>query len=289
MKYPLPPRAVAALSRIGGNATNPGLLFERYVPDWGNAPTSQEKSDWKKTGLTVARDHAPDKESVVACHARWKKVVAKAHAKAFPMKTDWRFLTGLGRKGSLEVGFTFHRYGFAFLPGSSVKGIARAWGLLQVANLMIADDFKEGDLNKLDDVLSTAEAKDFLSGLEYFAGWQAAKPLAENFRTIFGTTGSSGGAVFFDGMPTRLPKLELDIMNPHFSEYYSEKGPPTDRQNPIPVFFLTVMAGQEFNFAVGWRGKLDETLRGRAEEWLKEGLSNLGAGAKTSAGYGYFR
>lgn len=288
MKYPLPPRTVTALGKIGGKVTNPGLLFERYVPDWGNAPTSQDKSDWKKAGLIAARDHAPDKELVTACKTRWEKVIEQSHAKSFRMKTDWRFIAGLGRKGSLEVGFTFHRHGFAMLPGSSVKGIARAWGLLTIAGYLKPEDFKEGRLNELDEALSMDDEKNFLSAFEKFEGWQSARQLAEDFRTIFGTTGAAGGAVFFDGMPTQLPKLELDIMNPHFGDYYSEKQPPTDWQNPIPVFFLAVAKDQEFIFAVGWRGNLNGDLRDKAEEWLRDGLTDLGAGAKTNAGYGYF-
>jgi CRISPR-associated protein Cmr6 len=52
-----------------------------------------------------------------------------------------------------------------------------------------------------------------------------------------------------------------------------------------------VAPGTEFRFAVGWRRPLDDEarkLRDLAKEWLTEGLMELGAGAKTSAGYGYF-
>jgi hypothetical protein len=80
-------------------------------------------------------------------------------------------------------------------------------------------------------------------------------------------------------------------MNPHFPEYYQGKKAPTDCQNPVPIYFLTVAPGTEFRFAVGWRGTLDEKtekLLNKAVEWLKCGLMELGAGAKTSAGYGYF-
>ncbi|MBK9095192.1 MAG: hypothetical protein IPM84_21030 [Anaerolineae bacterium] len=56
------------------------------------------------------------------------------------LRTDWRLVTGLGRKGPLEVGFTFHRYGFPILPGSSLKGLARAWGLLRVAEALDVAD-----------------------------------------------------------------------------------------------------------------------------------------------------
>jgi CRISPR-associated protein Cmr6 len=288
MKYPLPQKPVAALGKIGGKPTNPGLLFDRFAPDWGGAPTKEEKSEWKKAGLTTVRDHATDKDLVTACKARWEKVAKTANATPFLMRTDWRFIAGLGRKGSFEVGFTFHRHGFAMLPGSSVKGIARAWGLLDIANHLRVEDFKEGDLNELDEALRKDEVKGFLSAFEKFAGWQDAQPIAETFRTIFGTTGAAGGAVFFDGMPTQTPKLELDVMTPHFVKYYSGPEYPADTQDPQPVPFLTVAKDQEFVFAVGWRGSRDNPLRGQAEGWLKSGLENLGAGAKTSAGYGYF-
>jgi CRISPR-associated protein Cmr6 len=104
----------------------------------------------------------------------------------------------------------------------------------------------------------------------------------------------SGHAIFLDAIPTHVPELQLDIMNPHFPDYYGDdpKRPtkyPTDWQSPKPVFFLTVAPNTEFCFAVGWRGAANEPLQKRAQEWLTKGLQELGAGAKTSAGYGYFK
>ncbi len=120
-----------------------------------------------------------------------------------------------------------------------------------------------------------------------------AQPLARAFRAVFGTTAGAGQAVFFDAIPAGVPCLELDIMNPHVPDYYREHGktPPTAWQNPNPVYFLTVAPDTEFRFAVGWRGTLDETGRARrdlAKDWLISALTELGAGAKTNAGYGYF-
>lgn len=117
--------------------------------------------------------------------------------------------------------------------------------------------------------------------------------LADAFRAIFGTTACAGQAVFLDAIPAAPPRLELDIMNPHVPDYYRDGGktPPTDWQNPVPVYFLTVAPGTEFQFAVGWRGRLDATGRAhreRAKTWLIAALTELGAGAKTGAGYGYF-
>jgi CRISPR-associated protein Cmr6 len=243
------------------------LIFDRFLPDLSQIPDKQRGDAKKQTLKAITKTaETADKDLLDAWNARWEQTARAAHAKPFPLRTDWRFLTGLGRKGPLEVGFTFHRYGFPILPGSSVKGVARAWATFELGG--------EKEAEKNDD-----------------------------FNTIFGRApksaeepGQSGGAIFFDAVPasTKLPELQLDIMNPHYPDYYGDdpKHPtkyPTDWQSPIPVPFLTVAPGTEFCFAVGWRGTLNATLREKAEKWLKEGLMNLGAGAKTSAGYGYFQ
>ena len=215
-----------------------------------------------------------------------------AQAVAFTLRTDWRLVTGLGRKGPLEVGFTFHRYGFPILPGSSLKGLARAWGLLRVAEALDV-----ADLGRLDAALSQDDNEKFEK--EWPALAQApksaavARRTADGWRELFGTTANAGRAVFLDAIPAAaaVPTLDLDIMNPHYPKYYQGFEAPTDSQNPIPVYFLTVAADTEFQFAVGWRGSLDEhakSYRRTAQTWLRQGLLNLGAGAKTSAGYGYF-
>ncbi|MGQ9768904.1 MAG: type III-B CRISPR module RAMP protein Cmr6, partial [Anaerolineae bacterium] len=129
-----------------------------------------------------------------------------------------------------------------------------------------------------------------------YEAWRESLPVdvqqwAEDFRLIFGTTAVAGRAVFLDAIPKDKPTLDLDIMNPHFPKYYSGEEPPTDWQSPVPVYFLAVAPQTEFRFAVGWRGALDEEakrLQSLAITWLKTGLQELGAGAKTSAGYGYF-
>lgn len=278
--YPIPKDSVRALLSLQrSQPRNPGLIFERFAPNWG---AGFKKPKLKKLGLEAARFPA-DTAALSAYFQRWQAIAAHIHAETFALKTDWRFIPGLGRKGPLEVGFTFHRYGFPILPGSSVKGLARAWAFFQ-----IVEKAQETDLKKLEETLLADGDNE-----KRYDNWKAKHPsagnLADDFRTIFGTTAQAGRAIFLDAIPAKPPKLELDVMNPHFPKYYSGKTEyPTDWQNPIPVFFLTVAAGQEFHFAVGWRGADDADLRQKAAKWLKAGLQNLGAGAKTSAGYGYF-
>jgi CRISPR-associated protein Cmr6 len=292
--FPLPrtTREAWEAHRRNPRATqNPSLVFDRFAPDWGQEPP-REREPWKKRGLHLvceAADRA-DIRLLAGWNARWRAAAAAVGAATFTRTTDWRLITGLGAKGPLEVGFTFHRYGFPILPGSSLKGLARA-----AAFFALADELGEEDLVSLDGTLAldvdAAFAKRFHD--RHAGAGPEARAWAETFRAVFGTTGRAGGAVFLDAIPLGVPKLEIDIMNPHYPEYYREQGdaPPADWQSPIPVYFLAIGEGTTFSFAVGWRARQDDDarrLRGQARAWLEQGLTELGAGAKTSAGYGYF-
>ena len=258
MDYPIPRAAVDALSAHKNSAPqNPGLIFDRFVPDW------RQPGEVKSEGLKdVCKASAKaDGRLLQGWNARWEVTVSAFRGRPRSLKTEWRLIAGLGRKGPLEVGFTFNRYGFPILPGSSVKGIARAYAHL-------VEERDESD-------------SEFLTIL-------GRAPQRGEDETV----AQAGRAVFFDAIPAGVPRLERDIMNPHYPEYYQGNGYPTNWQNPVPVSFLTVAADTEFRFAVGWRGTWDEsaqTLREQAEAWLIGGLTTLGAGAKTSAGYGFFQ
>ncbi len=270
MDYPFPARTARAFEAHRTRPhQNPGLIFDRFAPDLSvqNLPR-REQDTLKKTGLKTVQQAAERADGALlqSWNARWEAGARAAHAEPFSLKTDWRLIAGLGRKGPLEVGFTFHRYGFPILPGSSVKGIARAYAWL-------IEERRDTDPDP---------------NLDFIAIFGRAPKEGED-----DSLAQTGAAIFFDAIPGRLPRLELDIMNPHYPKYYQGDGaPPTDGQNPIPVYFLTVASNTEFRFAVGWRGPLDETGRRQqalAREWLLGGLTRLGAGAKTSAGYGYFQ
>jgi len=342
-EYPIPvPEQSRAAFRAhkGRTPQNAGLVFERFAPNWAD-----HAETLKEEGLKVVLDASrkADKKLLDAWNARWDKLTQGALT--FSLQTDWRLIAGLGKKGSLEVGFTFHRYGFPYLPGSSLKGLARAAALLEIGEklrqealerlrqkVIETDKPKEpekiGLLKALETVLSRSEDEICLNELTacQIQPSQEIEKLARTFRAIFGTTEHGGHVVFFDAIPSAhaLPRLELDIMNPHYPDYYKETGednpttPPANWQNPNPVKFLAVAAGVVFRFAVGWRrAPIDTTpldslplekqkewswFKGaitpsaenqnpvleQARKWLESGLLGLGAGGKTNAGYGYF-
>ena len=172
--------------------------------------------------------------------------------KLFSLTTDYRLILGLGGTSVLETGFTLHPlYGFPYIPASSLKGVARAY----------AEIVEDASKDLIQEIFGS-EVKDRI--LE---------------------TNRQGKVVFLDGIPIKFPKLEVDIMNPHYGSYYQGNEPPADYLSPNPINFLTIAPGTTFSFALFSK---EETLTRKAEKWLKGGLKELGAGGKTNSGYGYF-
>ncbi|MFZ3071232.1 MAG: type III-B CRISPR module RAMP protein Cmr6 [Anaerolineaceae bacterium] len=290
MEYPIPQKSEQAWSDFQRQqgSRNPGLIFDRFVPDWSQNPTD------KKVALNsvVTACRKADRGLSKALLARWKVTAQAIRAIPFRMKTNGRLVVGLGRKGPLEAGFTFSRYGFPILPGSSVKGLARAWGLLEIAECL-----GEKKLDNLANTMEIGEESKFLNEINNYKPTDSALQLAQDFRIIFGFTGKCGKAIFLEALPdgATLPDLQLDILNPHYPDYYMNDGrkAPTDNQRRSQISnFITVAPGVSFWFAVGWQSNCENDPEKRqfdlAKKWLEMGLEKLGAGAKTSAGYGYF-
>lgn len=238
------------------------LLFNRYVYSWQNNWQMEER-DSKEFRIDISKFSFPN-DYISNLFNRQKAILQSLkssgwHVKPFIATTDSRLIIGLGGTSVLETGMTLHPlYGFPYLPGSGLKGLARAYA-------KIAEDFLDEETKKklLHEIFGS-EDKD-------------PHNVANN---------RQARVFFMDGLPTTFPKLELDIMNPHYSEYYQGNKPPADYLNPVPVTFLTVAAGQKFSFAVYSR---DKNLAEKAKAWLIGGLTKLGAGGKTNVGYGYFK
>ena len=149
-----------------------------------------------------------------------------------------------------------------YIPGSAVKGIARhtAWC-----------EWKDAE---------DPEDKDLYAGFiaEIFGYPTGEKELDAVLKKSYETR--SGAIAFLPAQSMGKAKLEADLINSH------------ERGNPVPVFFPAVAAGTTFGFQIvplkrGTESDID-TLIYFAETWLKQGLKEHGAGAKTNAGYGWF-
>ena len=236
-------------------------------------------------------------------------------------KVVWRLIIGLGNPNPLETSLTLHpQYGVPLIPGSAVKGLTRHGRLLGIgAELGVFPLFPpeiearrtkreltpldrlerlllSGDAAERDRLLAELRAdKAVLEAITAAtppcpaAGPNAALLLegyAKSFRRAFGTTENQGEVIFQDALPLPGWTYELDVMTPHYGDYYQDaqhKTPPADWLDPNPVTFLTIGRDSRFRFDVS--GK-DDPLLVEVIGWLKKALSELGAGGKTSAGYG---
>ena len=99
---------------------------------------------------------------------------------------------------------------------------------------------------------------------------------------------SAGGIVFHDAWPEAWPRLIVDIVNNHHPKYYQGIDAPGDWDAPNPTYFLAIPPGATFTFLLNKRRDGNDRLLALAQEWLDGGLTQLGCGAKTAAGYGVF-
>ena len=298
--YPLPKATVDAVAALPvSKFSNLGLYMDRFTSV--HTADDEEVRKRKKDEYELTDDAKKYKDApldyfsegegaklLAACAERHKKLLEEAHASRGEAGPQSRCIVGLGDRGAREVGIRLdHLYGFPLIPGSSLKGVARMRGLVAVFDRIASRIVAEHGRGLLEQLEHDIEGYD--PAAKNHKTYLDNQPLVESFRRCFGTQGEAGAAIFFDALPSKVV-LELDIMNPHYPEYYSAQGknkPPADYQSPIPIYFLAVGKESRFRFGVAAR-KGDTTSRDQAWKWLCGGLTDLGVGAKTTSGYGLF-
>lgn len=235
-----------------------GLWFDKYL--------AEQKSDAKKMEPYVEHIRQTGEIKVPSVYTdffnRWREVLETSGAVLREAEVIGRLVAGLGGETVIETGLTLHHtYGVPYIPGSSLKGSARAYA---IANL-------DGVWAK-----NGAAFRTLFGGLPIAPG---KKPEEK---------GRAGIVVFHDALP--LPgscKIYNDVMTVHHKLYYSGdmKSPPADWDSPTPIPFPSVHG----RFLIA-------TYAPSAPEWaesamslLKMALAERGVGGKTSSGYGRFR
>jgi CRISPR-associated protein Cmr6 len=202
----------------------------------------------------------------------------------FDLKLQWRLIVGLGASHPQETSMTLHHiFGIPYIPGSALKGVSRhymIWKFVDENEEELKSLLGKSNFAELLKELNKALEKE--KNLTVSVGNISFKDLIH----IFGTQNRQGKIIFFDAYPIEEIKLKIDIMNPHYPDYYTKDKPPTDWQNPIPIKFLTV-EDTKFRFYLAAKDK-DQNLLNHARKILNDALLNYGVGAKTSLGYGLF-
>jgi CRISPR-associated protein Cmr6 len=288
---------------------NPHLIYNRlFVSD---DEYNGKKEDNKKKFLTKfisQYETAKSKINYESIYRRYLSILNNYNAldynvvKNLNLQTDWRLIVGLGGESILETSICLHPlYGFPYIPGSAVKGVAKAASILlneklsQLLLSLVEKCLEYSELHKIDEIdidkIKCALSYKFESKTKQPTDTEVeiikeSKDVLLLIRKIFGNQSQVGSVIFFDAIPyEKLPELELDIMNNHYTNYYEKGTIPGDWISPNPVFFVNVKPQQKFSFFLASK---DDSLLKSAEGFLKSGLEELGAGGKTSAGYGYF-
>lgn len=230
---------------------NKALLFDKLCNVW-EGPPKWTLGQAKGKWLNQFAGKVGDKVLIDNYVARTQALVEEQGGKLLFFCTASRFVTGIGNVNPVENGFAWHpTLGTPYIPGSTIKGMVRSW-----LNSSGLDD-------KVADIFGSAGVKD---------------------------SGKSGSIIFFDALPIRRVSLVVDVMTPHYSDYYKgdKQQPPGDWQSPVPIPFLTVDSNQKFMFAIAPMDKEAEKLMDSVEGYLLDVLDKFGAGAKTAVGYGRF-
>ncbi len=270
---------------IDKNRKEKAPVWQFYTNNFGKN-TDKVKNQVKSALLKKIQSYSP-KEKEKQLIKQLIETYKENQFEELKLKTGYHLAVGLGLPSFFENGLTLHHiYGTPYIPGSSVKGLARFTFLTKAFNIFPFDGLSEvpslrlknedepfKELVEIDKAF--VESKDFEEFYEKEVKdlLKVKDLLVENtpteelekfyylFKELFGTQHYRGRVIFADAFATEW-KFKVDIMNPHYQKCYQST--PKDRgdsennegglyligdwHNPTPIFFLTVDKGASFSF-----------------------------------------
>lgn len=259
-----------------GQNSHPGLQQDKFGPTHSPGTVGDRYADIQRQALDelIRVNNGQTDALLQGFVKRYTRSLELQGVKSLDMMTSSPLALHLSRGSSLEnAGVCLHPiYGFAYLPGTGLKGLARAYAETVWLPMQPSEIEAERKI------------------LAVFGNKVGGGDGPKSDKRFF-----AGSINFYDAWPTKWPKLILDIVNNHHAKYYQgrgndERSAPGDWEEPIIINFPAVDRSTPFRFFVGKRRPTasDESLQ-LAEKWLTEALCHNGAGAKTNAGYGRFR
>ena len=152
---------------------------------------------------------------------------------------------------------------------------------------------KEQITSFIQSVLSEQDQRLFQESPEAFF-----KKLADGERenSLRGKIHLKGALSFWDVFPKTEDEnfLQVEVLTPHYSDYYSGNAPPADCGQPNPIPFLAVAPGCEFKFNIlAHTDLMPKFLQAKWKSLIEKAFEHafdwLGFGARTSIGYGQMR
>ena len=246
---------------------HPGLYLDRCLPQDGAEGTAEGTKDKPgkrhlfRSTVAALTPNSPAVQAYKPRYERWRSSLSAEGplraVRVVEVETTSRLLLHPGSNTSVTDAtlLLHHTYGVPYLPGSGLKGVARAMARRRGLQADLAalfgperdeDEHKGALVNFLD-------------------------------------------ALWIPGGPSAQSPLDLDVVTPHHTDYYTGSQPPADWQQPVPSSRLVVAPG--VRFCVILEGC--QAPREHVQEWIAlaeelrvDGVQELGFGAWTSAGYG---
>ena len=131
-----------------------------------------------------------------------KEIIEKLKLNIYECSFEVDYRLKIGAEQSIyETSIRLHHiYGIPYIPASAIKGVVRSYYIL------------EKFANKLE------EYKDRYNKFEEEVLFKD-----DDFKKVFGSQEQEGKIIFFDAFPIKEPNLKVDIMTPHYGEYYKDR------------------------------------------------------------------
>lgn len=251
-----------------GSSTHAGLWLDKFLTHQTEDGKKDDQAAKAKAALVKDLGELAVPDGYTEAFQRRKllfnDLASRHQAKCCQAEVEGRMIIGLGQKGPTEAGLALeHTWGVPMIPGSALKGLTMA-----AAHLLLEDE----------------------------AWRKQIDGRGRSLALLGGTTEHIGRVIFHDAwwIPNHHDQQETlpihpDVITVHHPDYYKDgKRPPSDMDNPIPNAFASVTGAYwvvvEVTSPLKQEDK-DELLTA-ALCILKLGLTRLGIGAKTNAGYG---
>lgn len=303
----MPSDTAAVLGNDAGQCDSRSLLLERFCD-----PDAEEEARHRVFTRAFGQTAFPKKAT--AWPALWTSSgFADRGLMVLHAQLQSRLMVNMAGGVMENAGLCLDRYGMPYLPGSAVKGCARRMAIQSLMERREAGENEEALSRRLADIAITFgwaeqdwsdDQRDgrLTSDFAYAVGARQWREVSKAARNCLPARSHVAGTVSFmpawpvdvsgAGLSLRPPtlgKLELDVLTCHHPEYYGgNRRVALDDEDPIPVVFPAVAAGHVFTFILLPMRDADQARLRQARQWLAEGLSCFGLGAKTAAGYGWF-
>src|SRR5436309_291433 len=192
--------------------THPGLLLDKYIASYDADASPGKLSERVQRpaveAVAALSQAAPPGFAFDELSERRGRVLRGLSAREVTAVTSGPFTLHLARASALEnAGICLHPvYGFVYLPGSGLKGMAHAFA----CEVWLP--------------AQTDRAAAWQTICEVF-GWAPSpwlNDLAKRLKVKAPSDARAGAIVFHDAWPEKWPPLIVDILNSHHNGYYQK-------------------------------------------------------------------